>query len=82
MHKVGFNQGFSKIVLAPLKSSILYTERSFSVKPGLTTCLSQLFVSHHCRLLKSRPRLAMRQNPSHCIAATKIGQRTPGSLNQ
>ena len=51
MQKVGLSQAFSKIVYAKLKSSILYAERIFSVKHGLTNCLGQPFISHHCRWL-------------------------------
>ena len=82
MPKVGLSQDFSKIVEAQLKSSISYAERSFSVKSGLNTCLSQPFTSHHCRWLKSRLMYAMRQNPIYCIAVAKFGQWAPGSLNQ
>ena len=74
MQKVGLSQAFSKIFLAQLKSSILYAERSFCVKHGLTNCLSQPFISHHCRWLKSRLVYTMRQNPCYCIALAKFGQ--------
>ena len=71
MQKVGLSHAFLKIVLAQLKSSISCAEKSYSVKPGLTTSLSQPFISHHCRWLKSRLVYAMRQNPSDCIAVAK-----------
>ena len=82
MQKVGSSHAFSKIVLVQLKSSILYAERSFSLKHGLINCSSQLFISHHCRWLKSRLMYAMTQNPCYCIAVAKFGQWASGSLNQ
>ena len=82
MQEVGFSQAFPKIVQAQFKSSISYAKRSFSVKPGLNTCLSQPFISHHCRWLKSRLMYAMKQNPCYCIAVAKFGQWASGSFNQ
>ena len=45
MQKVGLSQYFFNIVQAQLKSLISCAERSFSVKSGLTTCISQSFIT-------------------------------------